>query len=233
MNNYLTVEILVEGPTEKQFVKQILAPYWWSRGINAEAPVFRTRIDENTGKIYKGGDIRFSRIEKQVGNFLKQQRKTIIASFVDYYGIKEWPSLDKIKDNHNPHDIARILNDAAREAIQQTYPETRPLERYFPFTAVHEFEALLFSDSQILADKLGVDIAVVDRVLEECGSPEQINNNLETAPSKRLDRWMNGLFGKTTTGIAIAQEIGIDTMREMCPNFDAWLSSIEHLQEEA
>ena len=39
----------------------------------------------------------------------------------------------------------------------------------------------------------------------------------ETAPSKRLDAWTNGQYGKTTTGIVIAEEIGIDKMRQACP----------------
>jgi hypothetical protein len=233
MSNYLTVEIVVEGPTESGFIKQVLAPYWGKRGIFVNAPVIRTRIDERPGRIYKGGDIRFSRVEKQIGNFLKQQKKTIIASFVDYYGIKEWPSIETIQKNHTPHEIARILNNAAINAIQQTYPETRPLERYFPFTAVHEFETLLFSDSSILAKNLCISSTVIDAVLQECGNPEAINNNPETAPSKRLAAWTNGKYVKTTTGIVIAKEIGIDKMRQACPNFDTWLTSIEHLQEEA
>ncbi|NLF62802.1 MAG: DUF4276 family protein [Lentisphaerae bacterium] len=232
MNNRLTVEIIVEGPTESKFVKTVLAPYWGKRGIDVYAPVIRTQIDERSGTIYKGGDIRFSRIKKQISNFLKQRDEIIVASFVDYYGIMEWPSLEAIQGNHSPHEIAHILNNAAKNAIQEAYPEMRPSERYFPFTAVYEFEALLISDSSILAKNLCISSTVIDAVLQEYGNPETINNSPETAPSKRLDAWTNGQYGKTTTGIVIAEEIGIDKMRQACPNFDAWLSSIEALQEE-
>ncbi len=50
----------------------------------------------------------------------------------------------------------------------------------------------------------------VDEVIEECGSPEKINNSPQTAPSKRLERWAHGRYGKTTSGIVIAKAIGID-----------------------
>ena len=71
----------------------------------------------------------------------------------------------------------------------------------------------------------------MDKVLAECGSPEQINNSPETAPSKRLEKW-NGQYGKTTDGIAIAAAIGIVRMREKCPLFDAWLCALERKAEE-
>ena len=233
MNKFLTVEVVVEGPTENLFIKNVLAPYWALRGIFITPPKIRTRIDERFGKVYTGGDIRFPRVAKQVGNFLKQRRNIIVASFVDYYGIKEWPSLERINSNHSPRDIARILNQAAREYIQQNYPETCPQNRYFPYIAVHEFEALLFSDTSIMSKHLHIHSHIIDDVLQKCGHPENINNGPETAPSKRLDKWTDGQYGKTTTGISIAEEIGIDTMRQQCPLFDEWLTSIEQLQEEA
>ena len=232
MNKNLTVEVVVEGPTENLFVKNVLAPYWALRGIFVTPPKIRTRIDKHTGTVYAGGDIRFPRVAKQVGNFLKQRRNIVVASFVDYYGLKEWPSLDTINEQHSPRDIARILNQAAMDYIQQSYPETLPQKRYFPFTAVHEFEALLFSDTFVLSKHLHIPVCTIDAVLQECGSPEEINNSPETAPSKRLDQWTTGQYGKTTTGISIAQEIGIDAMRQRCPLFDDWLTAIERLQEE-
>lgn len=231
MNKAVTVEIVVEGITENKFVKNILAPYLGTQGIYVYAPVIRTSINKRMGKIYKGGDIRFSHVKEQIGNFLKQRSDIVVASFVDFYGISEWPSLDVARANHIPNSIAHILNGSAKQEICQTYPETQPQTRYFPFVMVHEFETLLFSDSRILAEHLHVEQAKVDEVLSECGSPENINNSPATAPSKRLEQW-DGRYGKTTAGIAIASAIGIDKMREKCPLFDAWLCAIERKAEE-
>lgn len=232
MNKPITVEVVVEGPTENRFIKQVLAPYWGLRNIFVHAPVVRTKADGRLGIVFKGGDIRFERMKRQIGNFLSQRADIIVASFVDYYGIKEWPGYSEIQENDSPQMIAERLNAAARERICQDYAEYTPDQRYFPFTAVHEFEALLFSDSRILAEKLGIDQTEIDDVLARCGSPEAINNSPETAPSKRLDAWTLNRYGKTTNGIVIAKTIGIDKMRRACPNFDAWLTSIETLQTE-
>jgi hypothetical protein len=51
-------------------------------------------------------------------------------------------------------------------------------------------------------------------------------------PIKRLDAWSkNGKFRKTTTGIAIARDIGIGKMREKCPLFHSWLKTFEDMMD--
>lgn len=233
MNKPITVEVVVEGPTENRFIKQLLAPYWGTRNIFVNAPIIRTKVDEQHGKVYKGGDIRFERMKRQIENFLKQRKDVIVASFVDFYGIKEWPGLELIQKTNTPEQIANHLNSNAFEIIASEYDAWQARQRYFPFTAVHEFETLLFSDSQILASELSISLKTVEDVLTQFGSPEAINNSYETAPSKRLEAWTNGLYGKITNGIVIAQKIGIEKMRQKCPLFDTWMKSIEALQEEA
>lgn len=93
---------------------------------------------------------------------------------------------------------------------------------------MHEIEALYFSDPRSLSGILGVDQRHVDAILVECKEPENINDHTETAPSKRL-RKLSGRFKKTTTGIAIAEAIGIYQMRDACPLFDSWLEQLESL----
>lgn len=222
MNNSKEVMIIVEGKTEQLFIENILAPYCAPQGIYLKA----TQI---TKKGQKGGDVRFSRAKTDIRNHLRQRADTIVSIFVDYYGIKEWPGLDSIPGNANPEQIAEHLNTEAKQAICAEFPDTNPDVRFIPFLAVHEFEALLFSDTEVLATELGIEKSTIDRVVSECGSPEKINNSPETAPSKRLEHWSNGHYGKTSTGIAIAEKVGILKMREQCPLFDAWLKTLEHV----
>ncbi|MBF8272530.1 MAG: hypothetical protein HW380_1635 [Magnetococcales bacterium] len=68
----------------------------------------------------------------------------------------------------------------------------------------------------------------VDAILAECKEPEKINDHSTTAPSKRLEA-LSDRFKKTSTGLAIATEIGISKMRFACPLFDAWLTKLESL----
>lgn len=93
---------------------------------------------------------------------------------------------------------------------------------------MYEIEALYFSDPACLAEKLGVAQKQIDAILLECKEPEKINDNSSTAPSKRLEA-LSDRFKKTSTGIAIAEAIGIGKMREACPLFDGWVKKLESL----
>ncbi len=224
MSNYIEVVVIVEGKTEQIFIDSILAPYLGSKNIGMRA----TQVSK-PGQ--KGGDVRFVRVKKDIKNHLKQRPDTYVSTFVDYYGIKEWPGLDKVTPQTAPAQIAKALNEAAIDKVADFLPEVQTERRFIPFIAVHEFEALLFSDAETLADLLSIDISKVNDVLDEFGQPEAINNNPHTAPSKRLDLWTkHGKFPKTTMGITIAHRIGIEKMRKKCSLFDAWLQTFEKIQ---
>ena len=219
MSNYITVQVVVEGQTEQKFIKDVLAPYLYNKGI------FMTPIVASK-KGQKGGDIKFQRVKRDIVNILKQSDVDVVSTFMDYYGVKEWPGKDSILSNSTPGQIAATMNSAAKNEISHDYDYLNPSQRFIPFIAVHEFETLLFSDTKVLAEGLGVDQATVDATVNKFPSLEHINNSRETAPSKRLEAWFPQ-YGKTTTGIAIAKKIPIDTMRSKCPLFNQWLTAIE------
>jgi Domain of unknown function (DUF4276) len=112
--------------------------------------------------------------------------------------------------------------------MHHLFPDQNSDLRFIPYVSMHEIEALYFSDPACLAETMGVPQEKVDAILEECGEPEKINDNSTTAPSKRLEG-LSDRFKKTSTGIAIAKEIGIPKMRSACPLFDAWLAKLELL----
>lgn len=101
--------------------------------------------------------------------------------------------------------------------------------RFIPYIAMYEFEALLFSGPDQLAEQLQVPRKSIDKILEQCGEPECINDSQNTAPSKRLES-LTSRFKKTSTGIAVAKEIGLHMIRERCPIFNGWLTEIEGLK---
>jgi hypothetical protein len=114
------------------------------------------------------------------------------------------------------------------EKVDGKLEKLRSFERFLPYFVMHEIEALYFSCPATLAAKIGVDVAKVEAVVLECGEPEAINHESETSPSHRIEK-LGGSFRKTSTGIAIANAIGLPKMREKCPLFDHWLSMIEAL----
>ncbi len=224
MSDSIEIMVLVEGKTEEIFVNNLLVPYMARKKIY----LFPTQISK-PGQ--KGGDVRFIRARKDIGMHLKQRPDTYVTTFIDFYGTKEWPGLDSVRSGALPKEIAQTINEATKTEVTYLFADYRPETRFIPYVAVHEFEAMLFSDIDLLSAKLNVNKEQVEQVLAEYGEPEAVNNNPETAPSKRLDSWsLNGKFPKTTTGIVIARQIGIAKIREKCPLFDNWLGAIESIQ---
>lgn len=226
MSDYIEVIAVVEGKTEQVFIEKILAPYLGHKNIGIRA----TQVSK-PGQ--KGGDVRFSRVKRDLEGHLKQRADTYVTTFIDYYGTKEWPGLDSVPIQASPEIIAQTVNDATKSQVTSLFPEQQAERRFIPFVAVHEFEALLFSDAEILAQQLGVESTDITTVISACGSPEAINNNPQTAPSKRLDGWSkNNKFLKTTTGISVAEKIGIEKMRKQCPLFNSWIATFEQIQRD-
>lgn len=224
MSRWLSIQMIVEGMTEQKFANEVLADYLALHNIT----VCATQVSKPQ---QKGGDVRFERAKIDVLKFLRQRRDTIICTFVDYYGLNQWPGLESIQASMTPERIANLLTERAVSVLEKEFSDLRVRERYIPFIAMHEFEALLFSDTSVLAAELGIDKQQFDAVLDECGSPEHINNTRETSPSHRLLSLSYGRFKKTYSGIRIANRIGIDKMRSMCPLFDSWIGRLIALAE--
>ena len=228
MSRNIYLQCLVEGRTEKRFIDEVLAPYLAPKGVFVGASETTT----SSGKIrHKGGDIRFARMKREIAIFLKQRPDLYVSTFVDYYGIREWPGKDRVPSNATTVQIADILNSSAISEMMQEEPMLNCEKRYIPFLAVHEFEALLFSAPDILAREICVPQSSVEAVLEECGSPEQINKGIDTAPSKRIVALAKVPYHKATNGVYIAKLITIDAIRAQCPLFDSWVKKIESLTE--
>ena len=224
MSDVVRVIAVVEGKTEQNFVRDILAPYLGAKNVS----MYATQVSKSG---QKGGDVRFSRVLNDLGKHLKQERDIYVTTLIDYYGVKEWPGLDDVPVGATPAYIAHTINTATKEEVERSINAHRVEERFIPFMAIHEFEAFLFSDSAVIASELNIAEAKVRAVLEQCGEPEAINNSPQTAPSKRLDTLSpNGRFPKTTMGIYIAELIGIDVMRQKCPVFNSWIETLETLE---
>ena len=59
-------------------------------------------------------------------------------------------------------------------------------------------------------------------------NPELINQGHETAPSKRILKEIPE-YDKVTSGVSVAECIGLDTLRQKCAHFDQWLTKLERL----
>jgi hypothetical protein len=139
---------------------------------------------------------------------------------IDYYGLPE--------DTPGMADRPRASSrDRVRHVEMAIYNDVGAPRNFLPFLALHEFEALLFADHEITAatiparEKTSELLAVADGL-----APEDINENRETAPSKRLLKVFPS-FKKTLHGPTAAKRIGLDAIRSKCPHFDNWISRLE------
>jgi hypothetical protein len=223
MSKIAEIVALVEGPTEKIFISDILVPYLAEKGV-----FMRPIIISKPGQ--KGGDVKFARVKNDIGLHLKQRPDTYLTLFVDYYGIKnDWPGLDEAKEQSTPKRKAEKINRATKAKVNELFLDWDSERRFIPYVSMHEFEALLFSEPQKLAEQLNVSKSKIDKILSDCGEPENIDDSPRTAPSKRLE-YLSDRFKKTSTGITIAKAIGLTKIRERCPIFTNWLRSVEDLR---
>ncbi|MEN6575009.1 MAG: DUF4276 family protein [Phycisphaerales bacterium] len=226
--NSATVYVLAEGSTEQTFVRDVLAPAMSCQGV-----YLCPALIGKSG--HKGGNIRFDRAKIDIRNFLRQRHDTYVSTMFDYFRIDaDWPGraevCQRVKSGMalRARDKAMILEAATQKAIEETCPDSDAEKRFVPYIEMHEFEALLFSDVRVLAEKADIGISALDRLLEEYGEPEEINDDPQNAPSKKIAT-LNHSYRKVAMGKAIAEAIGISTLRKKCTHFDEWLRKLEGL----
>ena len=66
------------------------------------------------------------------------------------------------------------------------------------------------------------------RIKAAFDTPEHINNGLKTAPSKRILSLLLE-YRKTLHGPLIAEDIGLDAIRNECLHFNAWVELLSQL----
>ena len=130
------------------------------------------------------------------------------------------------------------------QAISDPYAKIAALERaissdinhprFIPYIQLHEFETFLlvnpdklitmYPERQTHITKLKTEIRNIN--------PEEINESNETAPSKRIIKHIPAYASqKAQVGPLVAEEIGLDLLREKCPHFDEWLTKLENIPE--
>ena len=227
MSEPVHVAVICEGATERIFVETLLSPHFFTIGIYLTPTLI-------TKKGQKGGDVKFDRLCKDLENHLNHGHNRCVTTFFDFYGLKgDWPGYEEAKMQKTPADKQSVIIQIVMEAVVRRFGVLRADRRFLPYFSMHEIEALYFSCPDTVAQCLGIKPASVRYILDECGEPEAINHDELSSPSHRLNNLtVMGEFKKTTTGIAIAQVIGLQKMREQCPLFHSWIRSIEMLTAE-
>lgn len=213
--------IICEGPTEEEFCKKTLTPYFQKQQIYVQSPLI---------KHSNGGIVRWDVLKKQIENHLKQDKTAYVTLLIDYYGLYQkyefpgWEESLSIPDKNSRLDF---LEQKMAEAIDESLRY-----RFIPYMQLHEFEGILFNNLEIFDLIFNDDEILVreelDAVFKEFNNPEMINNSPENAPSKRLKRIIKG-YNKIVYGNILAEEIGLAGIRSKCPRFDGWITLINNI----
>ena len=213
------VRVLVEGQTEETFVNEILSPHLNHMGIYPHAFLFRK----------KGGSFAYQRARKEILNSMKEDNTLICTTMVDFYGMpKDWPGRTESQSCRNYQDKAQRVEQALSEDIVTIMGDSWNPARFIPYVQMHEFEALLFSDISVLAaDDMRISMQLAC-ILGSFSCPEEINDNYNTCPSRRIKQHIEN-YVKTVDGIIAARKIGLKKMRRECPHFNEWITKLEDI----
>ena len=215
--------VVVEGQSEEAFVKNVLIPHLQSHDVFAVPIIVTTRRDSKTGKKLDKGGGNWGKWGRDIRRVLGDQPGAWVTTLFDLYGL--------------PHDFpglgehGQIVDTAqrAQELEQSMLGAVKNDPRFVPYLQRHEFEALVLASLDELRGFLDTPTEI-DALRQHLGGarPEEINDGLDTAPSKRLAATLSG-YQTLVHGVAAIELAGLGRLRSLCPRFDAWLTRLEGL----
>lgn len=221
------LNMTVEGETEQTFVVRVLKDYLARHGVFTGKPRL-TALAKKKGRVHRGGMGAYEAFKNDIVTWLHEDRNADIyfTTMIDLYGLpRSFPGYDKAAGIGDPYHRVAELENALSKGIGDG--------RFIPYIQLHEFEALLLSDPDKFSAYYTGHAPQIERLKElcvGCDSPERIDDGEQSAPSKRIGHVIPRYLGeKRTAGPIIAEQIGIETIRQKCPHFDQWLRKLEAL----
>lgn len=218
--------VLVEGQTEETFIKTLLAKHLEIYGVSVRAIVVETSRDAYGRKRRGGGHwARWLRDLKRLT--AEQKQNSRFTTMFDLYGLpKDFPESDACASIPDTTRHADALQDAMARAVDDW--------RFIPYIQRHEFETLVLATLDNLAGLLADDdLEGLARLRVDIGqtSPEDVNDGIDTAPSKRLERCIPG-YRKTVHGPLTLEDATLSFLKTQCPRFGRWVTTLENLENE-
>ena len=206
----IRLAISVEGPTEEEFVNRLIVGHLRVEGIE-------------TRPVSLGGNITVGKLAREMVN-LFWQRYHFVTSLVDFYGFRE-------KDDRTVCQLEHAVLAQVDQLIRRSWDERAVI----PYIQRHEFEGLMFSEVRAFSTLglAGVDadcINSLQQTRDAFGTPEDINDDSETAPSKRIADLIPR-YRKRLHGPLVAEATGLERIRAECPRFDGWVTRLETLSD--
>ena len=207
------IGISVEGQTEEAFVKDLLAEHLRDTEVTV-TPVLIGRARGAAG----GGNVSVPRLASDMANLY--WNFDYVTSLVDFYGFVG-------KDDNSPDQLEERILGEVRARINRGWNPAR----VFPYVQRHEFEGLLFSDVRVFDSLLDLpegSVARFRKIRAAFQTPEDINDNVHTAPAKRIQSIVPR-YHKIVDGPLLARQIGLETICGQCPRFRDWIAHMQNI----
>lgn len=222
--------VIVEGPTEEGFVKELLAERFLARGIVCAPRPVMTSMDGRHGRKYSGGILNYAKVKRDILRTIKAENgpDVFYTTMFDYYGpIRDFPGYDEASKLSNYEAVVK-LEQSLLEDVQRALPDFDVRGHFIPNFLCHEFEALLLTDISKLSGfymEREPEIAELAREIGKYGNPEFVNTSEESAPSKRILKAVPK-YDKVVCGTVVALDIGLDSIIATCRHFREWLDRL-------
>ena len=219
----IRLNITAEGFSEERFVSDILRPHLLNFNIYADV----RKVLTNRKLRKRGGIVGYGKFKNDVTQWFKECPDVYHTTLIDLYGLSsDFPG----------HASTKQLQPYSRVAEMETLLKADlGFNHFIPYIQLHDFEALMFSDTVELENWL----SLYNQLPKNCftnirnsvtdANPEFINEGSETAPSKRILSLCN-TYDKIDDGILILKEIGLNRIRSECSHFNEWLKILENLK---
>ncbi|MGW4031892.1 DUF4276 family protein [Streptomyces sp. NPDC004838] len=213
------IHALVEGATEERVVTQIFQPALAERGVWL-TPIVLTTGRTAGGSNYKGGVSKWSKIEREIRNLLRNSGVSMVTTLLDFYGLpSDTPGRADLPSG-DPYARVRHLESAMGHSIGDA--------RFLPFIALHETEAWVLAAAKELSDMAEAP-KLADQLqtqVKTAGGPELVDDGPDTAPSKRILKAYPA-YSKVVEGPYAIELLGLPALRAVCPHLDSWLTRLE------
>jgi hypothetical protein len=178
----------------------------------------------------------------QIRRFLKDRRQPYVTTMFDYYAFptsesKGWEFVSRLKADapfRGAESVVEMIEEEIRRRGVEGVDLPNVQSRLIPYIQLYEMEALFFAEPDKMATAFGNSALAkgFTGVVEKCGGCEKINDNPQTAPSKRIQAAFQGYIkGRSDVahGPRIAEKLDLAKVREKCARFNAWLAKLERL----
>ncbi len=228
MSNYTYLNVLAEGQAEREFAQKTLGLHLEPLGILVDSRCVTTSRKQHK----KGGLDNYLKVKNDLQRWINEEkgRRPFFTTMFDLYALpNDFPSFAESLQISDPYQRVEFLEKAFLDDID--------FHKFIPYLQLHEFEALLLANPEVLLlEYIGAEAQVEKLkkiVADHHNNPEEINTGKTTAPSKRIISLIPEYEGnKVSVGAVLAGIEGIEAQRERCKHFADWVNKLKNISQQ-